>query len=275
MEPSQTDDFGRLLTSIGIGLTVAVWIVVLLRWTIDGDLNPLVAALGVAVALGAATLVIWAPYPWVSAVVFVSIVATIVFFPFALEQVSQREMRLLDTREFEKAHQAFAANPANVAAHLAIARHLANYGMLGHAIVIADNAIASLPDQIDPVQNRSVRDLFEKEIRMLKEWKTRATAESFKPAPCVRCKQMNPPGTISCLGCGGPFLLDLARDFDIKSKFIGRLVLSWAIVAIVIIIAPYSAVSFGFKGAIVSIAASLVAAGFLLFKIHRKRSILP
>jgi hypothetical protein len=81
---------------------------------------------------------------------------------------------------------------------------------------------------------RGTRGMFTKELYDLKTWQGMAKPENFKNVHCLRCKRPNPPGTIACLSCNSPFLLDIVRA-GTKSGHVGsKIVVAWLCFAAVI-----------------------------------------
>jgi hypothetical protein len=139
----------------------------------------------------------------------------------------------LNLTRFERAHEAFAANPANIGSRFEIAKQLAQLGQYGHAIAIAKGAEALLTDD-QGAHQRGTRGMFVKELYDLKSWGEVAKPEDFRNVHCPRCKRPNPPGTIACLGCNSPFLLDIVRSGAQTTHVVSRIVLAWLCLAAVI-----------------------------------------
>jgi len=261
-----------LFISLGVMIPISVWIVFVVHWMIDGLVDAIVGVLAIGLAFGLVALVIWAPLPEMKGAIFVSILATLVTFPFAYSQMGRLEFREVDEHELERAHIAFASNPENVASRFEIARVLATYGLKGHAIAIADQVARQIPDERDEISNRSTRDLFRTEIYRLKQWRLETTdKKQFEPIACPRCKTRNPIHEIVCVGCGAPYLLDLAREKTKKSVLVRKLVMTWIIVAVVLFFVPLAAIKLGSNMAIATIAALLVACFAALAYINRER----
>ena len=147
---------------------------------------------------------------FVSVIVFAVFLGTAVFFPFAYTQLMKREHRLADTDELERAHRAFAAHPDNVGARFQLARCLYMHGMVAHAVAIAEEAVSGLSEEVDPVSNRSYRDMFRSEIFHARQWKAMLKPEGERlrllvRVPLVAMRDMAYPQR------GSVDLLDLAR----------------------------------------------------------------
>lgn len=266
--------FERLLITIGVMIPVAVWILAVVHWMIDAVIEPILGLVAIVVALALAALVIWGPIPALQGPIIIAILTTIAVAPFANSQLAKFDFQEVVEDEFARAHAAYITNPDNAAARFEIARMLFEYGLKGHAISIAEQAANSIPNEKDPVSNQSLRDLFGNEIRRLQSWKRDTTSpKEFEPLSCPRCKCKNPLTAIACIKCGGPYLLDLARQKTVLSKLIAKLVVAWIVVAIVLTIVPLVAWNMGSNTATALIIGLLVATGFVLTYLFKDRTI--
>ncbi len=264
----------RFLIALGIALPMIVWVIAVVHWLIDGLIEIAHGAAAILLALCLMAIAIWVPVAEVRVAIFVSVLATLAVFPFAYSQYARLQFLEVDEDDLARAHEAFALNPGNAAARFEIARLLWLYGLRGQAITIAEVAAGALPDVRDEILNRSVKDLFHAEIRKLESWKREADkAKDFHPAECVRCKARNPLDAIACVRCGAPYLLDLARKRTVKSKLVGKLVVTWIIAATVFAIVPYLALRLGFGIALAIVCAFLIAAIGAVAYFFRERSL--
>ncbi len=265
------DKFGGFIETILISIPVCLWVVATLHWMFEGDLDVIPGINSIAVAIGLIPLALWPPDPVIPGIIFAIVIASIVFFPFALTQANTRMHRLLDTEELERAHESYGQHPDNVAAKFEIARVLHKYGLAEHAIAIAEGARVGLSTELDPVSNRSTQDLFQTEIRLINRWREEAGGKiELKPAQCPRCGRPNLPGTIACLGCGAPYLLDLARESNVRERFITRLVSAWVIIVAVILLGALAGTKFTGSALIAAILTLVAFAGLGLSFIFRE-----
>ena len=266
-----TDNLAGLATAIFIFIPVALWIILSIHWMIEGDLGVIPGLVGIGVAIAMVPLAIWPPDPVIPGIIFAVVIASAVFFPFALTQANARMHRLLDTQELENAYAAYGQHPDNVAAKFQIARVLHKYGLTTHAVAIAESARHSLSTELDPVSNRSAQDLFQTEINLISRWREEAGGRlEIKPTKCQRCGRPNPPGTIGCLGCGAPYLLDLARETHEREHFITRLVSAWAIIVSVIVLGALAGTKFTGTTMLAAILVLVAFAGIGLSIIFRE-----
>lgn len=168
-----------------------------------------------------------------------TIVTLMVTYPFARDQLESIELKAIDIEAVDRAHLAMSERPDNFNAHFELARGVHRFGLHGHAIAIAENTLKTLSGQVDNVKNMSLRDAFRKEELMVKEWKRMADPKSFRPVKCPACGLMNNPGAVACVGCSRPYLLDLARAIDLRPRYLGRLLLSFVLIAGLILGSAY------------------------------------
>lgn len=213
-----------------VGFAV-MWVI---RNMIDGSLHVAAGIGAISVLLAASAASIGSKDQTIGAAFLLSLVALMAFFPYASDQIERLELRLIDVEGLDRAHQALAARPDNSAARFAVAKSLYRVGMHAHAIVLSEQTLQSLSLQIDEVKNTSVRDFFRAEDGMTKQWRRITPPEAYRPISCPLCKTLNEPGLIACSKCGKPYLLEIARNLDVKSRFFGRLVLGWALIALMI-----------------------------------------
>lgn len=224
-----TANFFVSLALIPVMGFAAVWIV---SRMVQGDLGvaPGLAGLGALVVL--MMIAVLVPDQKMTAPVFLVTVVTMAFFPFAETYLERTGLDSAETDRLDKAHRELAVRPENVPARFDLARALNDRGLSGHAIAIAEDALNGLSTQRDPMSNRSQRDLFVNEDIMVKKWRRELKdPRAFEPVKCPDCGQPNPPGTLACSKCKGPYLLSLARKADHRGKIVGRLLFGWSLTA--------------------------------------------
>ncbi|HRF59755.1 MAG TPA: hypothetical protein PLH94_07570 [Fimbriimonadaceae bacterium] len=206
-----------------------------IRMMIDGDVGAVQGVVALFAVIGTLAIAITARSNAVTGAIALVTIALMAFFPYAATQMERLEHRDIRGDELDKAHRALAERPDNVNARFMIARVLYEQGMVGYAIATVEQTLAGLPDAIDPVHNRSVRDIYRNEFYTAKQWRNSLRdPKAFDPVKCPACGTMNYPGDLACRGCRGAYLLDLARTMDNPRRFLGKLVMAWALVALVL-----------------------------------------
>jgi hypothetical protein len=218
--------FGDLVVTIAIVLLAFLWIYCVMDWMVEGEIS---GTTGI-VTIVASVLMVGVGISAQSEVVSYSVMLLFLVAPLTLPLINllsgQASDRELDLQSFERAHGAFAANPANVGSRFEIARQLAKLGLYGHAIAIGRGAEALLTDDQGSHQ-RGTRLMFGKELSDCRYWESLAKPEDYRNVRCPHCSRPNPPGTIACLKCNAPFLLDIVRKGTNTRHLGSKIVLVW------------------------------------------------
>jgi hypothetical protein len=211
-----------------VWIPLAIWIISLVRWMIGGEMDVLFGFIGIGVALILGTLAIRPPAPQYSIVTFAAVAGTVVMFPFLRRALNQRSLRSIDMEDLVRAHEMLRLRPDNVSAKFKIARLLYEMGYPGHALRIAENCIATMPQAF-----------FLEEHRVVARWRVTPTHPSaFNPLPCIECGHPNQPGNVNCAACGSPFLLDRLRGKLLPSNLAKKLMMAWAIMVMTLVSLP-------------------------------------
>ncbi len=170
----------------------------------------------------------------------ISSITLVLIFPFADNYLDRFDLRELNAEQVDRAFLELSIRPDNFAAWFKLAQGLFDMGYHGHAIALAEQTIARIPDTADPMQNRSMRDLFREEQAQIRRWRDQSRNPArHKPIPCPKCRALNAPGTINCVKCGVPYLLLLSRRMGTRSGAFTRLVLGWAVISAIIPLSAY------------------------------------
>ena len=217
---------GDFAVVIAICAMTGVWIWVIMHWMAEGEISGRMGILTIVASLCMLSVGVSSPVEAVTYSVLVLMVAAPFSLPLYNMIAGKASNRELDLQYFERAHNAFAQNPANVGCRFEIAKHLAQLGQYGHAIAIAKGAESLLTDD-QGVHQRGTRGMFTKELSDLKYWQSVSKPEDFRNVHCPRCARPNPPGTIACLSCNAPFLLDIVRK-GVRTGHVGtKIALAW------------------------------------------------
>lgn len=227
------DQFAGLAVALAAGLLIGVAFLLIVYKLIDGELPFITGIVGLFVLIFLLYSAVSPPHPAIPGVVFVVVLTCLALFPFAAEQIGKAELRMMETERLIRVYNAYVQKPDNVAAVFEISARLYQHGMKGSAIALASKTLQVLSQQVDPVQNRSLRDLFGREEALVNKWKreTAATPDQLKPIPCPNCNTVNPPEELICRGCMRPYLLDVAAKMNLRPRIFGKLVFSFALIA--------------------------------------------
>lgn len=274
--PNLDEMVGSLLIAGLDIIVIGTTVVLVMHRMIAGDLRTEAGILAIGVAIFLMFVSIKPPHPAVPGVALVVVITLVAFFPFALTMLEKAEMHAIDTELLDKAYAALRARPDNTAAKLQIAKMLHDQGLREHAIAVAGSALGSLSTEVDPVHNRSIRDLFYNEAILLRRWHQEQAMEPKRLPPfvkCPACGKDNAVGDLLCAGCGRPYLLDAVSQTDSGGKIMSKLVIAWAAVAAFFV--GGIAVALNFEGVVrlILFFSALAAVGAFITWLFRPKSL--
>lgn len=196
-----------------------VWIMSLLHWTIQGDIDLPFGIVGIALGLGMGILVISPPpgAEYLTPLVAVVVVSSVALYVPIRSAISKHELISIDMDAIDRAYGQLEERPNNVGARFKIAKLVYARGLHGHAIKVADEALQNMP-----------ADFFGEEHKLVEMWKRQShDTASFRALPCVECGTSNPPGELYCKKCGAKFLLDQAKGRWIGRAMVRKLMAVW------------------------------------------------
>lgn len=217
--------FGALVLIPVIGVAVLL----VMHWMFEQIIPFWAGLIAIVVSLLMLAAGVLVPEIPVIGTILFGVLTGIAFFPFLLDQLATADLRRFHTERLEKAHEALSERPDNMAALFALTESLYEHGMIPQAIRVSERALQGLSQEMDPLTNRSRRDLFAAEERRLQKWYRELKGKDpFRSRKCPECGQANPPHEIRCLGCGGAYLLHLARRARSRERMGIRLGLAYA-----------------------------------------------
>lgn len=242
-----------------VWIPVAIWVLSLVHWMIQGDLELWIGLPGVlaAIVLGAFTMN--PPHPALSPVFLAVAVLGVVLFPSLKAALNRRALAQIDDESLANAHAALKEKPDNVGARLRIARVVADKGLPGHAAAIAHGALRGLPEAH-----------FTGELRQAAIWHAQAGyPNASRPIACAACSEPNPPGDLYCRRCGAPFLLDWAQGRWSGDRVARKLVGVWVAAILAIVGMPSAAAALSPLLGIVTIIGLFVMVALVLWVAFR------
>ncbi|MBC8064449.1 MAG: hypothetical protein H7Y17_06445, partial [Chlorobia bacterium] len=256
---------GGLLIAIISGVVLGIAALLVVYKMIDGDIPVSMGMGGLVSIVGVILLTVKPPHPAIPAIVLVVALTLMAFFPFMLNQLDKADLNSFDVDRLGRSFESLAQRPDNFASRLEVAKALHSQGMVHQAIAIASAALDTIPHEKSDVSNRSIRDQFRDEDYKVKQWMRQAGKVPLfaDHMHCRACNHDNPLTAIVCENCGNTHLLDAARRGDNKTKVIGKLVLSWGLLALFLVGSASAGLSLPGAAGIAVILAFLVAIGFL------------
>lgn len=256
------------LSSIGIFGFVAVTLV---WWMLEGTITGGQGLAGLACCITAFAICIIAGSSLITGIVIIATISLVVTYPFASHKVAEIELSGFNIDLIDRAYQQLHERPDNIPAAFQLARSLYNFGFRGHAIAFSEQTFNNISTVVDPIKQTSLRSHFRNEEYELKNWKLATQDQKFfRPLACPTCKRPNPPGTIVCQACQAPYLLEIARQRDPRPRAMGKLVLAWGLICLIIPIAAF--IGFSVPGFLAPIGATLLAVsaiGLILWRLFK------
>ena len=224
-----------LISVIALVPIFATCCVIVLKWTLMGEIDPFAGVLTIIVLAGTMFLALMSKSGVIQAIATVGAISLIVMFPFAQNYLDRHDLKEINSEHIDRAILELSIHPDNFPAWFKLADSLFIAGYHGHAIALAEQTIERIPTTLDPLKNQTLRDLYKSEEIMVKKWRAQATnPKRHMPLSCPKCGQKNRPGTINCIKCEAPYLLLLSRNLGSRSGVFAKLVIGWALIAMLI-----------------------------------------
>ena len=250
--PSST----ALICAALAGIPLTVWIVSMVQWTISGEVDGMTGFLGIASAAIIAGAIFKPPIPILSPVLCVVSYLTVMAYPTMKGLFNKAQLLQIELDILQNAYTGLHEKPDNVGLRLKVARLIYARGLVGPAIVLAENTLKSLP--LGP---------FDAEQKMLNDWKQAAgNVTSFRSLPCLECGYANGAGEISCKKCGAPFLLHYAQGRWIGPDLGKRVIAGWSAMLLALIGTPFAYSYLDGPRLVVAFCGITVASGCLLLR---------
>ncbi len=207
-----------LILGVIVWIPLTIWIISLVHWMISAEIDGMSGFLGICMGLALGYFTLKPPLPILSPVLFGVTWLTVLLYPVITSSLDKRALVAIDLDSLDKAYNALAQKPDNVGLKLKVARLVYSRGLLGHAIVLGEEALKGMPDQ-----------LFQDEHKMINAWKMAAgNPTEVRSLPCLECGYPNAAGRIHCEKCGSPFLLHHAKGKWLGPNLAKRVVACWA-----------------------------------------------
>lgn len=198
-------------------IAIAIWVMSLIGWMIQGDIDPLFGLPGIAVAFILGYFSFMPPSEVLRPFTAVATILTVVIFPFLRRTLNERALLAIDVEAMENAYDMLRLKPENHMIRFKLAKLLYERGHIESGLAVGADALRSMPE-----------NLFTDEHRIYGRWKRQnPQANLSRTIPCIDCGHPNPPSAITCERCGQPYLLDMARGRWVGRQFAKKLIAAW------------------------------------------------
>lgn len=234
-----------------------IWILSLLHWTIQGDIDTGFGLIGILIGVGLGVLVLNPPQgnEYIAPLIMFAVIISVALYIPMRNVISHHELVAIDMDAIDRAYKQLEERPNNVGARFKIAKLAYSRGLHGHAITLADEALKNMP-----------ADFFGEEHKIVEGWKRQGhPAAAFRALPCVECGSSNPPGELYCKKCGAKFLLDQAKGRWIGRAMIRKLFAGWVALLGIFVGIPTSVAALPPEAAIVAIVGLCLLVGTTLY----------
>jgi len=229
---------------------IGIWVLGLVQWAVQGDIDPLSAFAGILIGIGLGMTALLAKDPFMAPLIFAAVVATMIAFPFVRSSLNKKALDRIDVEAVERAYELLKEKPDNAAAKFRLAKTIYNKGMPGHALKLAEDALLHMPESS-----------FVEEHRIVKSWRRyKMTSQQFVALNCLHCGHPNRPGLVLCERCSEPFLLDHARGAWVGPTMARKFIAAWVGLIVALVGIPFAASALPPAASILVIVALLVLA---------------
>jgi hypothetical protein len=198
-------------------IAVAIWIVSLIGWMIQGEVDGIFGMIGIAIALALGYFSFMPPTEALRPFTALAVVGTVVIFPPLRHALNQRALVTLDVEAMERAYEQLQRKPDNYLMLFKIGKLLYEGGHIGPGLAVAAEALKGMPEKV-----------FNEEHRMYARWRRLNSHVNINhPTACIDCGHSNPPTSIHCERCGHPYLIDVIRGRWVGRDFAKKLIGGW------------------------------------------------
>ncbi|MFI5385968.1 MAG: hypothetical protein ACHQ50_07590 [Fimbriimonadales bacterium] len=244
-------------------VAIGVWVVSLVGWMIQGEVDGVFGVIGIGAAIVLGYFSFMPPSEALRPFTPLPVILTVVMFPILRKALNDRELLLIDVDAAENAYEILRLKPENHMMRFKLARLLYERGHVVSGLAIGEDALRSMPEKI-----------FTDEHRLFGRWKRQnpqvSTAQVVR---CNDCGHPNPASAITCEQCGHAHLLDVMRGRLVGPQFARKLIASW-IAGIIALVGIPMASLLPPTAAIVAIVAIMAAAFLVIASAFRSKETL-
>jgi hypothetical protein len=198
-------------------IAITVWIVSLIGWMIQGEVDALFGLVGITIAIMLGYFSFMPPTEALRPFTALAVIITVVVFPFLRQALNQRALVALDAEAMETAYEQLQRKPDNHLMRFKIGKLLYEAGHIPSGLAVAADALRNMPESV-----------FNEEHRMYSRWRRlNSHVNVSQPTPCINCGHPNALTSIHCERCGHPYLIDMISGRWVGRDFAKKLIAGW------------------------------------------------
>lgn len=251
---------GSLIAGCAIWIPIGIWVLALVQWAIQGDVDVISALAGIAVGIGLGGTALLARDPYMAPLILVAVLVTMAAFPVVRSSLNKRALAQIDVDAIERAYEVLGQRPGNAAAKFKLAKTIYNKGMPTYALALAEDSLQQMPEA-----------MFAEEHRIVKGWRHYRRTTPPESLSCLECGVVCQPGFTHCQRCGAKFLLDHARGAWVGKGLARKFVAAWVAIIVALVGIPFVAGTFP-PGAAIPVIIGLMAMAIVVLVITFRSS---
>lgn len=237
-----------------IFVALAVWGVAIVHWMIGGEIEAWLGILAIGIGLALCYLAQAPPAPWVSPVIFFSMICMPVILPFIRKSLDERELRSMEIDRMEKFISAILHQPGSTISRMEVARTLARFGYVAHALGVSE-IISSAP----------LRQM-DNEKREIKRWEFMLNPQNSHIIPCLKCGSPGHASALICPRCQANYLVIYLRGRIVGPALAKKLLVGWLLGVGLLLAIPWAAMALPPAGSLLIIPMMLALGGYTAYK---------
>lgn len=237
-----------------IWIALAVWVVSLVHWMISGEIEAWLGILAMGIAVMLCYVAQKPPVPWLSPVIFVSMVSLPVVLPFIRRSLDERELKNMELERMEKFISAILRQPDSTISRMEVGRILVRYGFVAHAVGICELIKAAPLRQMDA------------EKREIKRWEFGLTPQNSRIMPCLKCGSPGHASALLCPNCQANYIVIYLRGRVLGPALAKKLLVGWILGVGLLFAIPWVSTNLPPAGSLLIIPMMLALGGYTAYK---------
>lgn len=237
-----------------IWLALAVWGVAIVHWMIGGEIEAWLGVLALMIGILMCYVAQKPPAPWVSPVIFISMMVLPVLLPLIRRSLDERELKNMELERMEKFITAILRQPDSSISRMEVGRTLVRYGYVAHAVGICEMIKSAPLRQMDA------------EKREVKQWEFALNPQTSHVIPCLRCGSPGHPSALLCPRCQSNYLVIYLRGRVLGPALAKKLLVGWLLGVGLLLAIPWISMVLPPAGSLLVIPMMLALGGYTAYK---------